>query len=134
MPCPETAYPGALHQEGRGVLRGCVDRFAGIGKLIIRLVARGFTGGHRSFDGIFKPTPLAVTEHALQIPGAASFGDVVCEVFFTLCRGHFQLTTVCSQLTALFFNLALRGCNDHFAGAGKMILDMVSPYFAGRAG
>ena len=46
------------------------DRFAGAGKVMLRVVSGGFAGSHSPLDGILKTPPLAVSEHGLQVTGA----------------------------------------------------------------
>jgi hypothetical protein len=49
--------------------------------MIGRIVARLFTRNHGALDRIFKATPLAVTEHGLNLSGIPIFRAMLVEVF-----------------------------------------------------
>ena len=49
------------------------DRFAGAGKVIIRIVSGLLTGTYGPLDRLLKASPLTVAEHGLQIARAPVF-------------------------------------------------------------
>ena len=52
------------------------DRFAGAGKVMLRVVSRGRARRLGPVNGLFKAPPLAVPQHRLQVSRAPVFGAV----------------------------------------------------------
>jgi hypothetical protein len=54
-----------------------VDHFAGAGKMVFRVIARGLARDHRPFNGLGEAPPLGIAELELKVAGAPEFGSVL---------------------------------------------------------